>query len=158
MKKLVYLFLTLAILLQVNTSLAKSHRKIDYTLMITNICKNKIRDLTILYDGESFFPVKRGQNIGYLRGSSYGMPMTIPDVALITWKDSKGASYEAKVPLSSLIRFSDYFGHRFRVEFYFCDGQLRVIFAKKKRDLEYTEKEIWSNKKGKAAIDKYMKK
>ncbi len=158
MNKLVYLFLVLAIFLQSNLVVAESHKKIVYTLEIENNCKNIIKSLDIIYDGQDFFINKGGHDIGYRSGSSYDMPMTIPDLAQITWKDSKGTPYEAKVPLRSLIRFKDYFLHEFRVEFHFCDSQLRVVFGKAKGRFEYTEKEIWSNQKGKAAIDKHMKK
>jgi len=71
--------------------------------------------------------------------------MTIPDISQVSWKDSQGIQHKEQVPLRSLIHFSDYFGHSFEIVYHFCNGELRVIFGKKKTDFESDFKEIWTN-------------
>ncbi len=129
-----------------------SHRKIQYTVEIKNTCKNVINDLVIENDGKNLLPAGGDLDVGYLSSASYDMPMTIPDVADISWRDAAGTRHQEQVPLRSLIHLSDYFGHQFRVEYQFCDGELHVVFGKKSGQFEYDRKEIWTNLKAKKGL------
>jgi hypothetical protein len=139
MIKLVRLFFIIVLFLQANTVLAFAHRKIDYIVSIRNMCQ-KIENMNIKYDGEDLLPGGGGRDLGRRSTASYMMPMTIPDIAQVSWFDLAGKAYEEKVPLRSLISFRDYFGRAFRVEFHFCNGELSVIFGKKFNAFEYNRK------------------
>jgi len=134
-------------LIGMNTGWAVSHRKIQYTVELENRCKDTISEIFIYNDNKYFLPGRAVSKLYYHTPRSYNMPMTIPDISQVFWKDSQGIQHKEQIPLRSLIHFSDYFGHSFEVVYHFCDGELQVIFAKKKTDFEYDYKEIWTNKK-----------
>lgn len=145
--------LVLMLFLQINPVFSSSYRKIDYTVEIYNYCKNCISNFNIQYDGKSIFPIEGGRNFGSYYTDIYTMPLTIPDVARVTWMDFKGVPYEELVPLRSLIRLRDYFGREFRINFHVCNDELHVIFGKRSHaQIEYKLKEIWNNQNDKASL------
>lgn len=124
--------------------MSTSMKKINYTIELKSVCPNKaITEMLILYDGVDIIGFG-GSDLGNLGTRSYNMPLTIPKIANVSWKNTSN-KYEYNVPLRSLITPHDILGSKFKVIFSVCDSQLSVVLGKKVGRFEYDKKEIWSS-------------
>ncbi|MCC5792177.1 MAG: hypothetical protein JJT82_06150 [Legionellaceae bacterium] len=123
-------------------AVARSLSKIDYTIASHNICKNRVEDFHIKLDGKDPMRGSPGR-IGYLGGSSYTMPMFLPDTAQVSWRSADGQAHLAEIPVHSQIRLREIWGSKFKISFEVCDAKLKVYLDKKIAQFEYKRREIW---------------
>jgi hypothetical protein len=120
-RTLVTLLFVATTLVACSSRLFDAEAKIDHFISVaTELGSPRVAGVTVLYGGAR--PLRQAALSGY--GGGQGMPMTVPEVASVTWTDSTGKLQTRQVPIRAK---APLFIQGKEVLFRFRDDKLTVL-------------------------------